>query len=563
MLSELAVRDLGVFSRLSVTFEPGMTALTGETGAGKTLIVEALELLAGGRADPVLVRPGASEAVVDGRFDLDGSELLLSRAVRAAGRTRAWIDGRMAPVSALADAGERLVDLHGQHGRDSLSGEPAQRALLDSFGRVDCSALEEATSRLRAIDAELSRLGGDTRHRAREIDLVRFQLDELEAAGCRDPGEDDSLAKEEERLAQAASHREAARSALASLSGEHSGAVSQLDEAVSAVAGHLPLASFEERLRSAQSELSELGAELRASLELMEDDPVRLSEVQARQALLRALRRKYGETMAEVISYEAELRRRLEALESHEARAAELESARSAAAAALVEAEKAVGRQRRSAAPLLAEAVQTNLAALAMPRARVEIRVGRRAGDEVCFLLGANPGEPMLEMSKVASGGELARAMLAARLVSASGPPTLVFDEVDAGIGGEAAISVGRALAEVAAHRQVLVVTHLPQVAAFAHHQIRVRKSVRSGRTVATAESLAPRERVVELSRMLSGRPASATARVHAEELLEAADRERGGPRGGNTRTRVAPARGAGAAAPGPEDHRSAGPRLR
>jgi DNA repair protein RecN (Recombination protein N) len=537
MLLELGVRDLGVIDRLSVVLGPGMTALTGETGAGKTLLVEALELLVGGRADPLLVRPGADEAVVEGRFEHGGQEQVLARSIPVGGRSRGWLDTRMVPASVLAETGAALVDLHGQHAHQSLLAQAAQRAALDAFGGVDHAPTDEARARLMSIDGSLAGLGGDARSRARELDLLGFQLEELDDASLGDPDEDEILAREEEALAGATAHREAAATALAALradgtgpapSGGTAGAVEALGVAVDAVAGRGPLADVEARLRSLEAELADAATELRHAHEQLEDDPARLAVVRDRRQLLAGLRRKYGDNLADVIAFAEAARSRRAELESHEERVAALEAEREEARVALAAAEGAVGAARRAAAPRLARAVQANLRDLALPRARLEVVVGSTdPGDEVTFLLGANPGEPALPLAKVASGGELSRAMLATRLVLSEAPPTLVFDEVDAGVGGEAALAVGRALASLAGHHQVLVVTHLPQVAAFADHQIAVRKRERSGRTVAEVVPLDDAGRVVELSRMLSGLPESATGRHHAEELLTAAARER------------------------------------
>jgi DNA repair protein RecN (Recombination protein N) len=538
MLLELGVRDLGVIDRVSIVLGPGMTALTGETGAGKTLLVEALELLVGGRADPLLVRPGADEAVVEGRFEHDGEEMVLARTVRVSGRSRGWLDSRMAPASVLADTGAALVDLHGQHAHQSLLAQSAQRAALDAFGDVDLTPVEETRARLASIDESLAGLGGDGRARARELDLLAFQLEELDGAGLGDPHEDETLAREESTLADATDHRESAATALASLRGDGSGsasgvgaavgAVEALGAAVDAVAGRAPLADIETRLRSLEAELADAASELRQSHEKLEDDPERLAVVRERRQVLAGLRRKYGDTLTDVIAFAEAARSRRAELESHEDRVALLEADRERATADLAAAEAAVGAARRDAAPRLARAVQANLRELAMPRAHVHVEVGSTdPGDDVTFMLGANPGEPTLPLAKVASGGELSRAMLATRLVLSEAPPTLVFDEVDAGVGGEAALAVGRALAALAGHHQVLVVTHLPQVAAFADHQVTVSKRERGGRTVAEVASLDGPSRVVELSRMLSGRPESATGRDHAEELLTAAARER------------------------------------
>ncbi len=524
MLIELRVRDLGVIESVSLDLGSGMTALTGETGAGKTLLVDALELLVGGRADPSLVRPGATEALVEGRFTLDDEEVILARAVPAQGRSRAWIDGRMAPVSALAEAGARLLELHGQHSQQSLLDATAQRRALDAFAGTDLGPLTEARARRRALQAELDALGGDDRTRARQADLLRYQLDEIDAATLEDPGEDGALAAEEERLAEAAAHREAAATALGALdSGERGGpsVIDLLGAARGALEGRGPLSGLAQRLASLQADAADVSTDLRHVVETWEEDPERLHEVQARRQLLRELSRKYGEGVPGVLAFADEARRLLAELDAAEERAGLLATELERADAEVADAEAVVGTARRHAAPELALAVQARLRSLAMPHARVEVTVAEPdPGDDVTFLLGANPGEAVLPLAKVASGGELARAMLALRLVLTDAPPTLVFDEVDAGVGGEAAQAVGSALAEVAQRHQVLVVTHLAQVAACAQQQLGVRKEVTAGRTVANAAVLEDESRVVEVARMLSGRPGSATARRHAEELL-------------------------------------------
>lgn len=530
MLTELHVRDLGVIADLRLVLGHGMTALTGETGAGKTLVVEAIELLVGGRADRVLVRPGAEEAFVEGRFvAADGTEHVLARAVPAAAsaRSRAYVDGRMAPVSALAELGAELVDLHGQHAHQSLLAPATQRAALDAYAGIDLSRLSDARARVKEIDAALAALGGDARSRAREVDLLRFQLAEIGDAAVTDAGEEAALEADEEQLATAAAAREAASVAYDALAGD-GGASDRVGHALATIGGLPALAAINERLRASQAELAEAASDLRTAAETIEDDPERLAVVRQRRQQLRELRRKYGETLADVLAFAGETARRLAELESHDARVAELEAERVKAVDAEAKAAAAVARARRKAAPALAGAIGERLQELAMRGARVEVTVdGDGPADEVAILIAANAGEPALPLSKVASGGELARVMLAARLVLTAGPPTLVFDEVDAGIGGSAAAAVGRALATIAADHQVLVVTHLPQVAAFAHAQIAVEKHERDGRTIAAAATLDDDTRVVELSRMLSGQPGSATARDHAEELLATAARER------------------------------------
>ena len=528
MLAELHVRDLGVIADLHLLLDEGMTALTGETGAGKTLVVEAIALLMGERADAVVVRPGAEEARAEGRFVVGTDEVVLARVVPRAGRSRAYVDGRLATAAELAEVGRALVDIHGQHAHQSLLSPRSQRAALDRFARVDLAPLADARTRVKALDDALAGLGGDARAQAREVDLLRFQLGELEAAAVDDPDEDVALELREDALADAAAHRDAAAAAYDALEGEVA-AGDAVGRAVDAVSGRRPFADVEGRLRALQAELAEVASDLRLAGDAIVDEPDALDAVRGRRRLLHELCRKYGEQLSDVMAYRAEARARLDELESRGQRVAVLEAERRQAVAAVGEAAARVAEARRASAPDLSARVEGHLRALAMPGARLEVAVGGAGpADDVEFLLAANRGGAPLPLAKVASGGELARAMLAARLVLTDAPPTLVFDEVDAGIGGAAALAVGRALAEVGSRHQVLVVTHLPQVAAYADHQVAVTKEDRAGATAAAARPVAGPERVVELSRMLSGQPTSATARGHAEELLATAGRERG-----------------------------------
>lgn len=528
MLVELAVSDLGVIDRARLVLGPGLTALTGETGTGKTMLVEAISLLLGARAEPGLVRPGATEAVVEGRFVADGEEVVLTRVIPADGRSRAYVDGRMATAAALAERGADLVDLLGQHAHHALLSTGAQRAALDRFAGVDLAPLVEARTQLAAVDARLAALGGDAGARAREIDLLRYQLAELDAAALGDPDEDSGLDAEEDVLADATAHREAAAGAFAALADEGGGR-DALAGALAALSGRAPFGAVAERLAAALAEVEDIAAEVRDAGEAVVDDPERLAAIRQRRQVLVDLVRKYGTartdggagTLADVIAYVGEARIRLEELEGHDETAARLDRDRAAAVKAVAAAEAAVGRARRRAAADLGTAVTGHLAALALPGARVEVTVGATdPGDDVAILLAANPGAPALPVARAASGGELARTGLALRLVLTADQPTLVFDEVDAGIGGEAAVAVGRSLAALAGDRQVLVVTHLAQVAAFASAQIGVRKDSDGTSTTSVATVLAGEERVVELSRMLSGRADSDRARAHAAELL-------------------------------------------
>jgi DNA repair protein RecN (Recombination protein N) len=529
MLVELRVENIGIISDLLLTMGPGMTVITGETGAGKTLIVDALDLLCGGRADAALVRDGADEARVEGRFVDGDEEVVLARVIPAVGRTRGYIDGRLASATELGERGRVLVDLHGQHAHQSLLVPAEQRELLDRFAGAPAasarSALLVARAARRQVDEELAAIGGDDHLRARTIDLLRYELNEIDAAEIVDADEDARLVAQEELLADAEALREALDDAHAKLEGP---ALDALGAAIAAIDARAPFVAMADRLRALQIETAEAVHDIRVAAEEIVADPEKLAAVQQRRARLRELVRKYGPTLAEVQAYGVDARERLAKIEGYEARAAELEAARVEADQNVAKAAAALSKARKAAAPALAKAVQARLRELAMPAANFEVSVeagdlvaaGEDGADDVTFLLAPNPGEPARPLAKAASGGELARAMLALRVVLSAAPPTLVFDEVDAGIGGEAGTAVGRALATLGGGHQVLCVTHLAQVAAFADAQVAVSKTEVKGRTVARAELLLDEARVGEISRMLAGVGESSHARRHAGELL-------------------------------------------
>jgi DNA repair protein RecN (Recombination protein N) len=536
MLVELRVENLGIIADLQLVIGAGMTVITGETGAGKTLIVDALDLLCGGRADPALVRDGADHARVEGRF-VDGDvEVVLARVVPLSGRSRGYIDGQLATASELAECGHALVDLHGQHAHQSLLVPAEQRALLDRFSGTPAANaradLATARAARRRVEEEQSEIGGDDRSRARQLDLLRYELAEIEDAGIEDPEEEVALATEEEILADAEAHRAALEDAHDRLEGA---ALDAIGAAIAAVAPREPFASIAERLRALQIETAEAGHDVRVAAEQIVADPQRLADVQQRRARLRELVRKYGPTLADVQRYGREARESVARLEGHEGRAAALAAALADADRAVAKAAKALSAARKRAAGPLAAAVEEQLRELAMPAATFEVAVepgdfeaaGEDGADEVTFLLAPNPGESARPLARAASGGELARAMLALRVVLSAAPPTLVFDEVDAGIGGEAGTAVGRALATLGGQHQVLCVTHLPQVAAFADAQVAVSKSEVAQRTVASAELVLDDARVGEVSRMLAGVGESSHARRHAQELLASAHEAR------------------------------------
>ena len=573
MLTELAVRNLGIIKDMTLQFGNNMTVLTGETGAGKTLITEAVSLLLGGRADPMLIGPWAEESEVEGRFVVEGSdvsagvsagsgiavkprmesdleladdasqeageiikeqaegsgaeelnEIIIRRVIARKGRSRAYINNKLAATKSLAETAEHLVDLHGQHLHQSLLRPAAQRAALDSFGNIDLAPLREVRSRIKALKSKLESLGGDEHARQRTLDMLRHQIDEISAARLSDSDEDEQLQTEEKLLAEAAESLTAVQEAAHITSGDGSAATA-LAEALALIEPYESLADPVSRLRRLSEELGEAGTELRLLSEQLEADPARLEEIVERRSLLADLRRKYGSTLAEVIAYAERIGAELEELESTEERSAEIR-----AELAQLETEKQklsakVGNARRKAAKQLTAEITDHLSRLAMPNACFEAEVGEDPGDDIEFLLSANPPLPAGPLRKVGSGGELSRVTLAIQLVCRQAPPTVVFDEVDAGVGGTSAVAVGEALAALAADRQVFVVTHLPQVAALASQHLRVSKEQPDASDEFAGVAVHPLEgadREEELARMLSGSPESQTAKEHARELLSA-----------------------------------------
>ena len=527
MLVELSIENLGIIESSRLTFHDGFTALTGETGAGKTMLVEAINLVCGRRAEASVIRDGADEAHVEARFvrmgDDGEEEVILARTLHREGRSRAYINGRMATVAALSELGEELVDIHGQHAHQRLMSAAAQREALDIFGSINRSPLVSAREAVTEIDALLGALGGDEKSRAREIDLLSFQCEEIENAHIVSADEDQKLSREEDVLSDVAKHQESLQRAVALLS-DDGGAVETLGEALRALSTVSSLNSLPERLAALLAEATDLAHTVREAAEGVDENPARLEEIRLRRQLLRDLMRKYGDSLADVMDFGAEARTRLDELMGYAERVAQLETDKATALKALRAAQLKVGNARRAVASSLATEVEQRLRVLALPNAQVQVSVGDAAsdpaGDSVVFMLAANPGSAPQPLTKVASGGELARVMLALRLVLTSEPGTMVFDEVDAGIGGAAAVAVATALRELGVHHQVFAVTHLAQVAASAHHHISVSKTVRAGKTYGSATVVTEDQRPSEVARMLSGGVADDSALAHAQDLL-------------------------------------------
>jgi DNA repair protein RecN (Recombination protein N) len=552
MLCELVVEGIGVIDRAELSLHPGCSALTGETGAGKTLLVAALSLLAGGRGDRALVREGAAEARAEGRFVVPSGhpaarvlqshgivgagpedadvELVITRSVPARDRAgQARINGRIVTVSLLEEIGGMLVDIAGQSSAAGLASPAVQRSLLDAYaGATDVAARLGAAVRAAARGARRERdLRSREREVIRELDVLAHEIAEIEKAAVR-PGERDGLIAEAAGLEYAEEINAGVAAAVTDLHAE-GGAEDRIAAAATALRRLATrdgaLAGLAERLDKAGTEVADVTGEL--SGRVRESDPAALDAIRNRLGELHRLFRKYGGDEEAVLEYLERARARAGEIESL---ASELAAAERAAADGRARADRLaaeLSELRHSAAPELAAAAERRLADLAMPGARVEIALVDRdltegGRESVEFLIAAAPGETPKPIARVASGGERSRIALALHLLAATGaPPTLVFDEVDSGVGGEAAQAVGRSLAELARTTadQVLVVTHLPQVAAFADRHYHI---VKSGKQ-ATAREISGDERVAELSRMLAGLPRSERAREHASELLELA----------------------------------------
>lgn len=594
MLEEVRIRGLGVIDDAVLELSTGFTVVTGETGAGKTMVVTGLGLLFGGRADPARVRPGTDRATVDGRLrtgeegpvarqveeaggELDeGGTLILSRSVSAEGRSRAFAGGRPVPVSLLSYLADDLVAVHGQADQQQLLKPARQRDALDRYAGTElavvASEYQRVYQRHREVRGQLQEITTRARERAMEADALRFGLGEIERLAPAD-GEDEELRAEEDRLAHAEALHSAATTAHEALLGDPSSGVAAPDavtllgtarQALAVVSQHDPaLAGLEGRLSEAAYLVSDAAADLASYAESVEADPARLAEVQERRAELTRLIRKYGGseglasrhgpaeapqqpaeaeaapgTAAAVLAWAKRAADRLTELDSDDDRIEQLSTEEADLTRELAALASRLTELRAEAAEKFAADVTAELAALAMPHAQLKVAVrplgepGPHGADEVEIRLAAHPGAPALPLYKGASGGELSRVMLAIEVVFAGADPvpTFVFDEVDAGVGGKAAVEVGRRLARLARLAQVIVVTHLPQVAAFADNHLKVEKSGDGLVTSSGVTRLDRHGRVRELSRMLAGLEDSELGHAHAEELLNLAAQERPRP---------------------------------
>jgi DNA repair protein RecN (Recombination protein N) len=551
MLRTLRVSDLAIIDEIELLFEPGFNVLTGETGAGKSILLHALDVTLGGRPDADLVRTGAEEAVVEALFTgvpasawepLDAAgvrrpendELVIRRVIAAGGRSRAYVNGSLANLALLRDLAPHLVRVYGQDEHQALRRVEGHREMLDAMGGLG-STVEEMRRRHQRFASAKQALDERRNAQAASVEraeLLRFQLDELKTANLQ-PGEEEVLTSERSRLQHAEKLCTLVNAAEASVYSGDSAAVESIGRALTIIreAERIDdgLAGPRVLLESALAELEEASGALSRYSRTLHPDPIRLDLIDERLAEISRLKRKHGGTIESLIAKRDQLTRDLEAAERGDASMQALTAEVEAAEKDAVTWAKRLAVERRKVAHSLERSVATELNALALEGARLQVRFGEGEGrplsatgwDEIEFYLAANPGEELRPLARVASGGELSRIMLALKTLSAAEDrsASLIFDEVDAGVGGAVAEVIGRKLRQLGVRRQVLSVTHLPVIAAFADHHIGVTKHVQSGRTVSSARPLSSTERVVELARMLGGQ-LTREAREHAEQLL-------------------------------------------
>ncbi|PLX86724.1 MAG: DNA repair protein RecN [Desulfuromonas sp.] len=549
MLTDLRIQNFALIEQLHVQFAGGFNVLTGETGAGKSIIIDAVNLLLGGRARGDVIRTGSDEAVVEALFDLaaeprlrarleeqdlaDGDDLLVRRIVSRSGKNRVFVNGMMTPLGQLRGLTSTLVNIYGQHEHQALQKTDSHLALLDRFAHLDAELddYRQAYRTYHQIVAQIDALDIAERDRQQRLDMLRFQQQELSAAALV-AGEDTELEQERVRLQNAGKLSEASHGGYQTLYAEK-GAVC---ERLTAIADDLAalkeiepaFVDTEQAVRSALYGLEDAAVQLRDYADGLSFEPQRMATVDDRLALLKTLKRKYAPTVAELIDYQNRVEAELAVLDDVDGRRADLAAELSRAGDMLNRSGAELSRLRQAGAASLAEAVQRELADLAMPKACFEVRLtateqpssdGLESGE---FYLSANPGEALQPLARVASGGELSRIMLALKRTSPEGDGvhTLVFDEVDAGIGGEAATAVGEKIGRLAHRMQVLCVTHLPQVAAFADQHFQVAKQEQDGRTLTGLHTLEGDARVREMARMLGGAQVTERTLEHARELL-------------------------------------------
>ncbi|HET8592319.1 MAG TPA: DNA repair protein RecN [Solirubrobacterales bacterium] len=557
MLLELRIENLLLIERAEIRLGSGLNAITGETGAGKTILAHSFDLLMGGKARPQIVRPGAAEAYVEGAFELPegllddpelaelaerlpevSAELVIGRRVSASGRTSAFLGGRSASAPDLQALGSRLLAFYGQHEHRKLTLSSAQLETLDGFAGEDHlqrrRGYRGAHAEVLRVERELAAIREREGARERDLDILRYELDEIEAARP-DPAEESELAPERERLRHSEALRAAAAEAVAALNGDDSGASEAVGTAEAALGAQsdvdAELDELAQRIRGVRVELQELAAELRGYTERIESEPGRLQQLEERLEVLDRLKRKHGGSIESVLAHAERCRAEIAAIEGAGERTEELEAERAAAARLRTDLGAQLSEVRARAARRLEKRVAEELDQLAMGGAKLDVALephpdgfGPLGQERVTFRVATNPGIPVAPLRDAASGGELSRVMLAlAGQGARGGAATYVFDEIDAGIGGNTARAVGERLRALGAERQVLCITHLPQVASIADAHFRISKSVGQSRATATVEQVSGEGLVAEIVRMLGGSDGDEAADRHARQLLDAA----------------------------------------
>ena len=556
MLLELRVENYAVIDSLAVEFAPGLNLLTGETGAGKSILIDALSLLLGDKASTDMIRHGAEKAVVSGVFEADekqlrrvleengiepeGAQIIVKREIAAGGKGRVFVNNQPATVALLRALAPALASIHAQNETILAFDTAARLGLLDTYAGHDLGDLAAKHEAWAGVRDRLAGFERDEQDRLRMADLWSFQKKEIEGAKLQ-PGEDQKLETEKRVLANAEKLYGAATAAYQALYEDDGSALTNM----SAARKHLEeLARFDTKflealaaLESAKAAIEDVSATARDYADGIDASPERLAEVEDRLALLDRLKRKYGSTVDEVITYGEDVARKLNELENREETLRQLKQQVAAAAAAYVAAAQVASKKRYSAARELQKLVETEINQLAM---KAQFRVEVSGSDEpanwtaagfdgVAYMISPNPGEPLKPVEQIASGGELSRVMLALKATIEAGKKskagaqrTLVFDEIDTGIGGRAAEAVGKKLKSLAKANQVLCITHLPQIASFAHHHYLIEKRETAGRARTLVRPLSAEERTEEIARMLSGAKLTETSRQHAEQLLKA-----------------------------------------
>lgn len=571
MLAELHIRDFAIISEINISFSPGFNAFTGETGAGKSIIIDALDLVLGGRASPDMVRTGASSSLIQAMFVLEGDvlrevsellesngldpseELIITREISSSGRSSARINGSLVPVTLLRQLGENLVDITGQSEHLVLLRPSAQRDVLDHYaGAIDlCSEVSQLYNEIRQVQSELDALVSGQREAERRADMLRYQIEEISSADLQ-PGEDEELLKRRNLLANAEKLAQLADNAYQSLYSSSTSAIDQLQQAQSLLEELVrfdnSLSSNLDMISEAVVAVEEASLSIRRYRDSIEFDPGMLEVVEERLDLINRLKRKYGATIEEILQYRDSAEAELSDIQNSDEKIRKLETQLENLRQQLAQKAKALSSIRSKAAKDLGRKIEQELKDLLMTNAQIEIKVGYKqpsdysisidgtevgidqtGADDIELLVSPNPGEPLKPIAKVASGGEISRIMLAIRTVlsAADNTPTLVFDEVDVGIGGRSGRIVGEKLAGLASNHQVIAITHLAQVAAYADTHFKITKVIQDNLTTTRVDKLDREGIRHELAAMLGGMPVTDRSLQSADELIDLAKRSR------------------------------------